>query len=94
MASEVSDSENKNDQAVLKVGFRSIYQSAMRKKILAINQQAEAWEDDGFGQGDTEQISFFVPNGSQTLTQQIATSLMENKKANLTDVKEFSVQAK
>jgi hypothetical protein len=36
----------------------------MRKKILAINQQAEAWEDDGFGQGDTEQISFFVPNGS------------------------------
>lgn len=49
MASEVSDSENKDDQVVLKAGFRSAYQSAMRKKILAINQQGEAWEDDGFG---------------------------------------------
>lgn len=41
IASEVSDSEKNDDLVALKAGFKSVSQSAMRKKILAINQQGD-----------------------------------------------------
>lgn len=59
-----------------------------------MSQQGEGWEDDAMINVDTDNIGFFVSNGQPSVTQQIANSLIENKRVNIARVKEFSVNAK
>lgn len=94
-ADELSDSEpHKEDKVALNAAYKSSFQAAVRKKIMAISQQGEGWEDDAMINVENENISFFVANGNPSVTQQIANSLIEYKRANIGKVKEFSVQAK
>lgn len=59
----------------------------MRKKVVAMTQQGD-FDDSPTGELD---LGFFSAGGPM---QQIASSLVENRKASLAKVKEISTQAK